>query len=84
MLPSRVFFGWWVTLAFAAMVFISTGVRFTIGPFLKPMVAGRRHRRDGRAGPDGQVVPHDQAHRTHLGSLSGFLAEIKRAADVTG
>lgn len=35
----RVFFGWWVTLAFAAMVFISTGVRFTIGPFLKPMVA---------------------------------------------
>jgi len=35
-------------------------------------------------GPDGQVVPHDQVHRTHLGSLSGFLAEIKRAADVTG
>ena len=37
--PSRIFFGWWVTLAFAAMVFISTGVRFTIGPFLKPIVA---------------------------------------------
>jgi MFS family permease len=36
---SRVFFGWWVTLAFAAMVFISTGIRFTVGPFLKPMVA---------------------------------------------
>jgi MFS family permease len=35
----RVFYGWWVTLAFAAMVFISTGVRFTVGPFLKPMVA---------------------------------------------
>ncbi|HXG03655.1 MAG TPA: MFS transporter [Candidatus Binatia bacterium] len=34
----RVFYGWWVTLAFAAMVFVSTGVRFTVGPFLKPMV----------------------------------------------
>jgi MFS family permease len=35
----RLFYGWWVTLAFAAMVFISTGVRFTVGPFLKPIVA---------------------------------------------
>jgi MFS family permease len=35
---ARVFYGWWVTLAFAAMVFVSTGVRFTVGPFLKPMV----------------------------------------------
>ena len=39
-MPSpRVFYGWWVTLAFAGMVFVSTGVRFTVGPFLKPMVA---------------------------------------------
>lgn len=38
-MPPRVFYGWWVTLAFAAMVFVSTGVRFTVGPFLKPMVA---------------------------------------------
>ncbi len=39
-MPSlRIFYGWWVTLAFAAMVFVSTGVRFTVGPFLKPMVA---------------------------------------------
>ncbi len=37
-MPPRVFYGWWVTLAFAAMVFVSTGVRFTVGPFLKPMV----------------------------------------------
>lgn len=35
----RLFYGWWVTLAFSAMVFVSTGVRFTVGPFLKPMVA---------------------------------------------
>lgn len=35
----RVFYGWWITAAFAAMVFLSTGVRFTVGPFLKPMVA---------------------------------------------
>jgi nicotinamidase-related amidase len=34
--------------------------------------------------PDGEVIPHDQVHRTHLGSLSGFLAEIKRTDDITG
>jgi len=34
-----VFFGWWVTLGFAAMIFISTGMRFTVSPFLKPVVA---------------------------------------------
>lgn len=34
-----VFYGWWVTVAFALMLFLSTGIRFTIGPFLKPMVA---------------------------------------------
>jgi MFS family permease len=39
MATSRVFYGWWVTLAFAVMVFISTGIRFAVGPFLKPMVA---------------------------------------------
>lgn len=39
MTTARVFYGWWVALAFAAMVFISTGVRFAVGPFLKPMVA---------------------------------------------
>ncbi|MBI3637069.1 MAG: MFS transporter [Candidatus Rokubacteria bacterium] len=33
------FFGWWVALSFSAMVFISTGIRFTVGPFLKPIVA---------------------------------------------
>ncbi|MGH7310443.1 MAG: MFS transporter, partial [Candidatus Rokuibacteriota bacterium] len=36
---SRVFYGWWVTLALAAMVFVSTGIRFTVGPFLKPITA---------------------------------------------
>jgi MFS family permease len=38
-MATRVFYGWWVTLAFAVMVFISTGIRFAVGPFLKPMVA---------------------------------------------
>jgi len=39
MSPSRVFYGWWVTLAFSVMVFVSAGVRHAVGPFLKPMVA---------------------------------------------
>jgi MFS family permease len=39
MLMSRVFYGWWLTLALAAMVFVSTGIRFTVGPFLKPITA---------------------------------------------
>lgn len=32
--------------------------------------------------PDGALIPHDQVHRTHLGSLQGFLAEIKSTDDV--
>ncbi len=36
---SRMFYGWWVVWAFALIVFLSTGVRFTIGPFLKPVVS---------------------------------------------
>lgn len=35
-------------------------------------------------GPDGVVIPHDVVHRTHLGSLSGFLAEVRTSADVIG
>ncbi|HTY80641.1 MAG TPA: MFS transporter [Candidatus Bathyarchaeia archaeon] len=35
----RVFYGWWITLAFSLMVFVSAGVRHAVGPFLKPMVA---------------------------------------------
>jgi MFS family permease len=34
-----VFFGWWVALSFAVMAFLASGVRFAVGPFLKPMVA---------------------------------------------
>jgi nicotinamidase-related amidase len=30
-------------------------------------------------GPDGGVVSHDQVHRTHLGSLNGFLATVTTA-----
>jgi nicotinamidase-related amidase len=32
--------------------------------------------------PDGAVIPADQVHRTHLGSLSGFLAQIMRVDDL--
>jgi nicotinamidase-related amidase len=32
--------------------------------------------------PDGAVIPADQVHRTHLGSLSGFLAQIARVDDL--
>jgi nicotinamidase-related amidase len=31
-------------------------------------------------GPDGVVIPHDLVHRTHLGSLNGFLATVTTAA----
>ena len=31
--PARVFYGWWVALAFVVIVFLTTGVRFTVGPF---------------------------------------------------
>jgi len=34
----RIFYGWWVALAFCLIVFLSTGLRFTVGPFLKPLV----------------------------------------------
>ena len=34
-----VFYGWWVAFGFALMVFLSSGIRFAVGPFLKPMVA---------------------------------------------
>ncbi|HET8578468.1 MAG TPA: cysteine hydrolase family protein [Methylomirabilota bacterium] len=34
--------------------------------------------------PDGTVIPHDQVHRTHLASLNGFLAEVRRSDDVVG
>ena len=34
-------------------------------------------------GPDGVMIPHDVVHRTHLGSLSGFLADVKRSDEIT-
>jgi MFS family permease len=34
-----VFYGWWVALAVSVMAFYSTGIRFMVGPFVKPMVA---------------------------------------------
>ena len=36
---SRIFYGWWVAMAFSLIIFLSTGIRFAVGPFLKP-VAG--------------------------------------------
>ena len=33
----RIFYGWWVALALAIIVLLSSGIRFTIGPFLKPV-----------------------------------------------
>jgi nicotinamidase-related amidase len=32
--------------------------------------------------PDGAMIAADQVHRTHLGSLSGFLAQIARVDDL--
>jgi hypothetical protein len=33
-----IFYGWWVAVAFSLIIFLSTGFRFAIGPFLKPVV----------------------------------------------
>jgi len=33
-------------------------------------------------GPDGVAIDAGQVHRTHLGSLQGFLAEVKRVDDL--
>ena len=33
-------------------------------------------------GPDGVAIAAEQVHRTHLGSLSGFLADIRRVEDL--
>jgi len=33
-------------------------------------------------GPDGAVIAADQVHRTHLGSLQGFLADIKPVSEL--
>ena len=35
-------------------------------------------------GPDGGAITAEQVHRTHLGSLQGFLAEIKTVAEIAG
>jgi hypothetical protein len=37
--PAGIFYGWWMALAFVVIVFLSTGIRFTVGPFLEPMIA---------------------------------------------
>jgi sugar phosphate permease len=34
---SRIFYGWWVAVAFSLIIFLSTGIRFAVGPFLKPV-----------------------------------------------
>jgi MFS family permease len=39
MRSGRVFFGWYIVAAFAVMALFSAGLRFAVGPFLKPMVA---------------------------------------------
>ena len=36
--PSRIFYGWRVAAAFSLIIFLSTGIRFAVGPFLKPVV----------------------------------------------
>jgi nicotinamidase-related amidase len=33
-------------------------------------------------GPEGETIPADVVHRTHLGSLNGFLADVKPVASV--
>ena len=42
MARGRVFFGWWVAPVFSVVAFLSAGIRFAVGPFLKPMVGRPR------------------------------------------
>jgi hypothetical protein len=35
----RIFYGWWVAVAFSLIIFLSTGIRFAVEPFLKPVVS---------------------------------------------
>ena len=37
--PARIFYGYWVVLALSLTVLLSMGIRFAIGPFLKPVSA---------------------------------------------
>ena len=37
--PARIFYGYWVVLALSLIVLLSMGIRFAIGPFLKPVSA---------------------------------------------
>ena len=37
--PARIFYGYWVVLVLSAIVLLSQGMRFAIGPFLKPVSA---------------------------------------------
>ena len=37
--PARVFYGWWLALVFVIIEFLATGVRFTVVPFLEPLVS---------------------------------------------
>jgi cyanate permease len=37
--PARIFYGYWVVLALSVVVFLSAGIRFPIGPLLKPVAA---------------------------------------------
>lgn len=36
----------------------------------------------GVTGPEGELIPAEQVHRTHLGSLRGFLADVARVGDL--
>ncbi len=37
--PARIFYGYWVVLVLSLIVLLSQGIRFAIGPFLKPVSA---------------------------------------------
>ena len=37
--PARIFYGYWVVLVLSVIVLLSQGMRFAIGPFLKPVSA---------------------------------------------
>ena len=68
-MATRLFYGWWVVLSFAVMAFLSSGIRFGVGPFLAGFMTQ-------------MCVDTTTRQAAHLGSLAGFLAEIKPLEDV--
>jgi predicted MFS family arabinose efflux permease len=74
MARGRLFYGWWVTIAFAVMVFLSSDVHFSVGPFLKPIIADLGT--DRAASAFGTIFVVNQGGAVLGSCLGGLLFEL--------